>query len=684
MSPVESYTETTLPKEDRPVASNRAETLESQERGGCEEELACALKEPTETTNIQNKAEGLELNSITPLFDLLPAWKNINGHYVLSGEITKGDVKRVKELASKVTKFIHFVGPQSKDIPPDAYIRFLQHVPTPLFPSLDSVRLLFLSSQLHYIPLLFTPSLTHLEIGYVPNTAIHVVKSFLATIPFEAPSIEHLELRGPIQLSEDVLLPVFQLKQLRHVELDDILAVNSSSKVLRHLATLPLLEVLNIIERTPVPVSASSKSWDPAKDVTGFPRLQSLRITGSLHLIYEAVSLVSSRDLRTLRLSVITHPFDDPSIQDKSRIEELRMHREHIDQLKQRQKERVMTERLAAEKRARERESAIRIARGKVDAARVKLSGAKSELQTAERMLAQVQEERRMKLIEKRIKKLKNSGASPQMLQEARTKLEKEFSSGGNNKKIKAAKRQIESWKEEVTRCSLELSVLERAHDLLVSGYGADRVQAAEVVDSTEDIEAEVTPTAASAKDGGWQRTLSRIADLTCSCWQESLENFVLEVDEQSSSSIPIIELSSLLGVIVQGWPKIRHLRLPIGRTTGVSLNMIHSIAKHCPLLEYIKIQVDLTTLPELPDRSGATFGLLHGLKTLSVDCDTSVDDKQSRTRIARYLNLLFPHLETLSSPGSSETAGMWNDILEQIKLFQLIREDDRCRGLLK
>ncbi|KAF9000283.1 hypothetical protein BDQ17DRAFT_685076 [Cyathus striatus] len=91
-------------------------------------------------------------------------------------------------------------------------------------------------------PLLFSDSLSLLEISDISPTAIHLVKSLLTVLPNEAPGIRQLVLRGPQQLSQIALYPISKLKHLMRLELDNITTIEGTS-FLESLGTLPLLKI---------------------------------------------------------------------------------------------------------------------------------------------------------------------------------------------------------------------------------------------------------------------------------------------------------------------------------------------------------------------------------------------------------------------------------------------------------
>ncbi|KAF9000269.1 hypothetical protein BDQ17DRAFT_1427271 [Cyathus striatus] len=613
-----------------------------------------------ESNEFKPKKESLQIHSLIPLFELLPAWREDEGHFVLDGEITDNDVMRVEEYAESVTEFI-FPSTETSDgsniyIYPSVYIRFLQHIPTPLFPLLHSVQLLSVSPVLQYLPLLVSCRLTRLEIGSISLPAIHLVKSFLATLPYEAPYIKHLQLHGPLQLPEASLYPIAKLKQLVSLELDDIVTLKGTT-LLEHLSTLSFLKDIKLVMRRPSPTL--SPPSDSAVGSAGFPKLQHLRIAGSLDLTLQLVHLVSSQDLHTLQLDVL-----------------LEEHSEQVEQLAQIRKMREDEARLAKEEIERARGSEIRTSQSEIDNMKLKLTRSESILNATEHAFQQLWKEKRKKSIKKTLEQMRASGSSSATIEETRKRLQvgQPWPKVGTDEELRAANSNVEKLKKDVSALQAKLSSLELSHKSLLSS--AIPVHKPVLVPK-------LPPPPSPARIAERQQPVDQVVDIVVSHWRECLKDFTMTLSTDGtfcSSVIPAIKLSPVLDSITDGWPDIQTLHLPLECASGMTFDDLYSIAQCCPKLQSLRTKIDISALPQLPDDCGAEFALLHNLNTLIVDGDTSVDIRHGRTIIARYLNVLFPNLKTIASLASGSVGEMWTEVHEQVKLFQLIRRDDTCR----
>ena len=72
---------------------------------------------------------------------------------------------------------------------------------------------------------------------------------------------------------------------------------------------------------------------------------------------------------------------------------------------------------------------------------------------------------------------------------------------------------------------------------------------------------------------------------------------------------------------------------------------------------------------------------LIHGLQTLSVGNSFSDLHSKEFYLIARHLDLLFPHLEMITTFGPNAEAEPWNVVNELVKMCQTVRMDERYRA---
>ena len=129
------------------------------------------------------------------------------------------------------------------------------------------------------------------------------------------------------------------------------------------------------------------------------------------------------------------------------------------------------------------------------------------------------------------------------------------------------------------------------------------------------------------------------------------------------------------------GPQNLKQLHLPIDDPgSAISLSGLLDIAEACPMLESLHCCID--TLPPIPEYSiPTTKALSHGLlKSLFIDNNpASVWDFNQILLVARHLYLTFPCLQTINSV-AGPNAEQWVRIRDQVKMFQVIREDDVYR----
>ena len=135
----------------------------------------------------------------------------------------------------------------------------------------------------------------------------------------------------------------------------------------------------------------------------------------------------------------------------------------------------------------------------------------------------------------------------------------------------------------------------------------------------------------------------------------------------------------SILGLTELTSSNFKSLFLPFDEAnSGISWSTLRHIAITCPKLQ--SLQCRIKPLSPIPEYS-TTEALFHGLRTLSVG--NSSWDLQSNKHhlIARHLDHLFPHLETITTfnhrAGAAEP---WIAVDELIKMCQTARMDQRYR----
>ena len=143
-----------------------------------------------------------------------------------------------------------------------------------------------------------------------------------------------------------------------------------------------------------------------------------------------------------------------------------------------------------------------------------------------------------------------------------------------------------------------------------------------------------------------------------------------------------LVSVEDFLSSMKSSGPKnLKQLHLPIDDPgSAISLSGLLDIAEACPMLESLHCCID--TLPPIPEHSiPTTKALSHGLlKSLFIATNpASVWDFNQILLVARHLYLTFPCLQTINCV-EGPNAEQWVRIRDQVKMFQVIREDDMYR----
>lgn len=199
------------------------------------------------------------------------------------------DLERVQVYAQKVMRFISTN--EDLDAPivaPSVYIRLLQLLKGPLLPSICDLRLSSSSSVLPYISTFLSTSLRSVEMDITFSTHSQILEPFFNMLPFDAPSLERLVLRGPDKLPSVSLEFISYCVNLRCLELSDVVGIKDWSLV-KCIGSLPNLEELIVVSR-----NLEYRSDEMILDAGGFYNLQKLSITAPLLLIRDLVQFIAS------------------------------------------------------------------------------------------------------------------------------------------------------------------------------------------------------------------------------------------------------------------------------------------------------------------------------------------------------------------------------------------------------
>ncbi|TFK31222.1 hypothetical protein BDQ12DRAFT_729746, partial [Crucibulum laeve] len=480
--------------------------------------IAFALTEPEQLhMNSVKPEEGtIALYSLVPLLELLPAWKEVDGYFMLSGDITDDDISRLYEYSRKVIEFVHPGSANNSDLPmisPDIYLRLSQRIGgAPLLPYLYRLRLLSISTEMTYLPFLFSSNLTFLEIQNISPAASHLAKSFMAALPYEAPGLQSLELHGTYQLPAVTLYPIADLKQLRLLELNDVIQMDDFS-FLERLSSLPHLTTFNLVSHNVGSVAALS---DHTTHIAGFEELKSLRITGSFMLIQKAVTLVSSRELEVLQLVPVAQSEDHllGSSEQYPSNEQLPLSGQVNEERINTRHEREEAEQLRVEGRAQMNNEHIRDLAQQLNVLKEKVSDAEGHLRIAQEVWRRKDRESRDKLIQRKIKKLTSAKAS-ETKKEAARKAIKEAPTQTSLKQVKQAKAALQPLLNELKTLEMALLQLQTAENPASSSLEpspADSLTEAPIVDKEPS-----NAIHASQHTGGWPDLLKQTIDFITS-----------------------------------------------------------------------------------------------------------------------------------------------------------------------
>ena len=137
----------------------------------------------------------------------------------------------------------------------------------------------------------------------------------------------------------------------------------------------------------------------------------------------------------------------------------------------------------------------------------------------------------------------------------------------------------------------------------------------------------------------------------------------------------------SILGLAEPAPSNLESLFLPLDeKRSGISWSTLRHIAITFPKLKSLQCRINPLSL--IPKYTGPTTEVLsHGLRTLSVG--NSFPDLHSNElyRIVRYLDLLFPHLEMITTFEHNAEAKPWTVVNELVKICQTVRMDERYRA---
>ncbi|KAF7373546.1 hypothetical protein MSAN_00565000 [Mycena sanguinolenta] len=129
------------------------------------------------------------------------------------------------------------------------------------------------------------------------------------------------------------------------------------------------------------------------------------------------------------------------------------------------------------------------------------------------------------------------------------------------------------------------------------------------------------------------------------------------------------------LELLTISWTRLKNLWLEhLQRGTNLTLKSFLALARNCPHLYNLTLEVDAREVPELPD--------VAPQRTLE-SMDIMLSPIQNATKVARYLSGIFPDVKCIRSGHSTPSFGilgdpLWYQVSEQLPEFAAVRKEER------
>ncbi|TFK31617.1 hypothetical protein BDQ12DRAFT_693865 [Crucibulum laeve] len=231
------------------------------------------------------------LDSLFPLFRILPAFVKSDGTYVVRGHIHEKDWARFDWYACRVRTFSYARDPDALDIAMHVYFRIAQLRHTPLLPALQHLYCPSTSQSdflISAICLFLTPSLQSIKFEDITNIEDKLVGTFLHTLLTDGASLDDITLRGH-GLSKDSLSFVAEFPSLQALELSGM-GENLDLNLVKKIGNLGHLKDL-VIDFSNCPISL--ESLDELDNEIGLRGLRNLTITASLPFVQSFLAQMS-------------------------------------------------------------------------------------------------------------------------------------------------------------------------------------------------------------------------------------------------------------------------------------------------------------------------------------------------------------------------------------------------------
>ena len=531
-----------------------------------------------------------------------------------------------------------------------------------LLPSLSRLRIIDADIYIAYLHLLYTPSLKTLEATNIPDHQHSNFFSFLTTLLYKAPLLEHIIL-GPGQFPLKSLQAILEFTYLRELELRDV-ASTFDFTFIQDVGALPNLEFFMLDARSckyivaeagsqslrsstimgylgasalvaaqymkkmlkaespkpryaptalAYPEKSKTASYQTTGDVNsststtgGFHRLKKFDFTGGLPLIHNIIPYIASNTLEDISITII-------------RL----LHRE-LEQIIEEENKNATQAKAEERKRKAEEEKQRRIA--------------VMESEMNGRYLDRTIKSRREKIL----RKAEDQWKSQEAQIEKRLKAER----------VQRAQETFD------LHTALYVNVLQT-----VSSRWSENLKSVKLNQSGWFFQQSLIPPVLPKQVYGTLFRHPKIETLDFKGWKlGSIEDVIFSLKSSSPKNL-----------------KQLHLPIDDPDCRGVSLSDLLDIAKACPMLKSLQCYID--TLPPIPQYSIPTSeALSHGLQKLYVANDpTSLWDFNQLLLVARHLYLMFPRLETIDNV-DGPNAEQWVRVRDLFKVFQAVRKDNMYR----
>ena len=572
------------------------------------------------------------------------------------------DWAHVQDYTRTVSKFI-LTDVTNKNssarISPAAFLRLAlsQEPEVPFFPSLSELVIVDADASLPYLELLVSPSLTSLEVQFIPHAYHPTIFSFLITLAQKGPLLRTFSF-SPGQFSSNSLHTILQqFTHLCHLDLRDlsemtfhffkilgslpmleslVLDVRSSSyeyisstmsegtsKSIGEHKTSPLFQMNHLtLSDTPLDVILmdGKSNEDDARDiplppspasvtkVDAFNQLVKLHMIGpSLLVLEDLIPQITSAKLKDVSFTVAYLPREELEIMlaEKKAVQEPKQ----VDQ---------------GEGGRQEAVKMVLREEPKIERPKLKVGVKKKTIPNQEDRLRKLEgesdEERWLRALNEQKRE--------------REEAEKRMANAYNDNSFVALLRLLSSrWSTSLKTVSISPLCRSPQH----------------------------SPTPPIIPKEAFQSLL----------FHPTIENLIVE-----DWTVDCAE-DSILGLSAPS--NLKSLFLPLDETnSGVSLSALRHVALTCPKLEIFQCRIKALSL--IPEYTAPTTEILfHGLRTLSVGNSPLHPDSKKLYLIARHLDLLFPHLERIASSGRND-GDQWIVVDELVKMCQTARMDERYR----